>query len=376
MTHSITRFVASSALATLALAAAMATAPAGTSAMSGAEAARESRQVRSAATEVVVYFTRGEHFAKVRRDAPDGASLQAAVEALFAGPTARERRRGLRSSLPPDADVLGISLAGDVATIEVSPAFTRGSAASLRARLAQLLHTATGLQGVRALRLAVDGVVLDELGGLKLEPPVTRDAFAPLPYGGPPPTRRTPGPRSALVRDIQERLIGLGYLPAGAADGIAGPQTAHAIFAFQGWEGLPRDGRPTTSLRTLLRRAARPVPTPGPARRIDVSLRRQVALIIERGRVVRVIHVSTGKPTSPTPPGRFRVFRKELRSWSVPFQVWLPYASYFNRGIAFHESPDVPAYAASAGCVRVPASDSSFVYGFATMGTRVIVRRS
>ncbi len=118
------------------------------------------------------------------------------------------------------------------------------------------------------------------------------------------------------------------------------------------------------------------MPARGPGRRIDVSLRRQVALLIERGRTVRVIHVSTGKPSSPTPPGRFTVFRKELRSWSVPFQVWLPYASYPNQGIAFHESPDVPAYPASAGCVRIPASDSALVYRFATLGTKVIVRRS
>ncbi len=76
------------------------------------------------------------------------------------------------------------------------------------------------------------------------------------------------------------------------------------------------------------------------------------------------------------PFGRFTVFRKELRSWSVPFQVWSPYASYFNQGIAFHESPDVPAYPASAGCVRIPASDSALVYRFATLGTKVIVRRS
>ena len=67
------------------------------------------------------------------------------------------------------------------------------------------------------------------------------------------------------------------------------------------------------------------------------------------------------------------MFRKELKSWSVPFQVWLPYASYFNNGIAFHEYPDVPVYPASHGCVRVPAPEAPGVYRFAKLGTTVIV---
>ena len=67
------------------------------------------------------------------------------------------------------------------------------------------------------------------------------------------------------------------------------------------------------------------------------------------------------------------MFRKELRSWSVPFKQLLPYASYFNAGIAFHEYADVPTYAASHGCVRVPAPEAPGVYAFASNGTTVIV---
>ena len=40
--------------------------------------------------------------------------------------------------------------------------------------------------------------------------------------------------------------------------------------------------------------------------------------------------------------------------WSVPFQVWMPYAAYFVGGIATHEYPVVPS-SASHGCVRLPA---------------------
>ena len=57
----------------------------------------------------------------------------------------------------------------------------------------------------------------------------------------------------------------------------------------------------------------------------------------------------------------------------VPFRTWLPLASYFNAGIAFHEYPDVPSYPASHGCVRVPAPEAKGVYRFASVGTPVVV---
>jgi L,D-transpeptidase catalytic domain/Sporulation and spore germination len=161
---------------------------------------------------------------------------------------------------------------------------------------------------------------------------------------------------SGRFESIQVRLDALGYLPAGSA------------------EGLPRDGQPTTALRTRLATAERPAPSPRSGRRIEVSLQRQVALLVDaNGVAVRTIHVSSGKASTPTPPGAFRVFRKELKSWSVPFQDWLPYASYFTGGIAFHEYGDVPTFAASHGCVRVPAPEAPGVYAFATLGTPVYV---
>ena len=146
-------------------------------------------------------------------------------------------------------------------------------------------------------------------------------------------------------------------------------------MAFQAWEGLGRDGDAGPITKARLAKASRPKPWgSGSSRRIEVDRARGVALLIRNNRVVRAIHVSTGAGANATPTGAYRVFRKELRSWSTPFQVWLPYASYFNNGIAFHEYPDVPAYPASHGCVRVGAPEAPVVYEFATIGTPVLVR--
>jgi lipoprotein-anchoring transpeptidase ErfK/SrfK len=127
--------------------------------------------------------------------------------------------------------------------------------------------------------------------------------------------------------------------------------------------------------RAALRDASPPRPKlDGPSKRMEVYREKGVLLLVKDDRTKRAIHVSTGAPGTETPRGRFEVFRKELNSWSVPFQTWLPFASYFFQGIAFHEYPDVPPYPASHGCVRVPAPEAEGVYDFADIGVEVAVR--
>jgi lipoprotein-anchoring transpeptidase ErfK/SrfK len=94
--------------------------------------------------------------------------------------------------------------------------------------------------------------------------------------------------------------------------------------------------------------------------------------MLDGNEVVRAVHTSTGAGGA-TPGGGYRVYRKELYSWSVPFQVWMPYAAYFVGGIATHEYPDVPSYPASHGCVRLPAGEAKRVYSFVDVGTPVRV---
>jgi lipoprotein-anchoring transpeptidase ErfK/SrfK len=97
-----------------------------------------------------------------------------------------------------------------------------------------------------------------------------------------------------------------------------------------------------------------------------------VLLLVDDNEVLRAIHTSTGS-FGRTPAGTFHVYRKETLSWSVPFKVWMPYASYFTGGIAMHEYSYVPAYPASHGCVRLPDGDAQRVYTFAGVGTPVYV---
>jgi hypothetical protein len=182
------------------------------------------------------------------------------------------------------------------------------------------------------------------------------------------------GSRGPAVRALQRKLAELTYYPKHHASGYFGPRTEQAVMAFQGWSKLPRSG--VAGHRTLarLRHASIPRPWKRSYRHVEIHIRAQVALLVQNRVVIRAIHVSTGRPGLPTPTGNFRVYLKQRMSWSVPFQAWLPLASYFHGGYAMHQYPDVPGYPASHGCVRIAKGDASVVWRFATVGTPVLVR--
>ena len=154
------------------------------------------------------------------------------------------------------------------------------------------------------------------------------------------------GSRGPSVRALEERLRELRYaLPR--VDGSYRLDTYQAVLAFQKVEGLPRTGRVDGRTWRALRQASPPRPRHG-GTHIEVSKGRQVLFVVRDGRVTSVIHVSTGA-TGNTPVGRWRIYRK-VTGWD--WVLWYP--MYFLRGFAIHGYPEVPAYPASHGCVRVP----------------------
>jgi len=57
----------------------------------------------------------------------------------------------------------------------------------------------------------------------------------------------------------------------------------------------------------------------------------------------------------------------------VPFREWLLWAAPFNGGVATHQYPDVPPFAASHGCVRVTPPNAHWLFDFLSVGTPVNV---
>jgi lipoprotein-anchoring transpeptidase ErfK/SrfK len=50
-------------------------------------------------------------------------------------------------------------------------------------------------------------------------------------------------------------------------------------------------------------------------------------------------------------------------------------SNYFIGGYAIHGYPDVPPYAASHGCLRIPNADAPTVFAWVKLGTTVDVYR-
>ena len=307
---------------------------------------------------VKVWFTAAGKPVPVVRN---GASIEAVVEQLLAGPTATERRRGIRSAVPRRTSLLAVTVSRRVVTVDLGARFAAGrDEGALQDRVGQLVRTVRSIPGVLAVRVLVaGGVPVGLFPGYDLRHPIT----TPVEHVTSPPT----------TRDLQQRLADLGFLAASGVTAKVDYQTSTAVLGFQKWANLMRDGALGSATVAALVRATRPLPAlRAPGRRVEVQLRRQIALLIEDNKVVRAVHISSGAG-GKTPRGSFRVYRKERYSWSVPFKVWLPWASYFTGGIAFHEFGSVPTYAASHGCVRVNRYDAAMLFGFAESGTRVDV---
>ena len=187
----------------------------------------------------------------------------------------------------------------------------------------------------------------------------------------------TVGDSGPGVRAMQEDLARLTYLAPRFVNGSFDAATWQAVVGFQGYSRLERTGVATALTVASLMRAERPQARHvDGAAHVEVDLDRQVMMLVHgSGVVTRLIHISSGI-TGNTPAGSYTVIRKERMSWSKPFKAWLPYASYFFEGFAMHEFPEVPEYAASHGCVRIPAGDAAAVYAFTEMGMPVILYHS
>ena len=316
----------------------------------------------SAAQTVSIYLTRGDSLQRVERTVPDGKSTRAfTVRQLLAGPTKAERADGIESDVPKGTTLKEIALENGVITVRLSTEFrSKAARGATLPRVAQLVGTLTRLSGVKSVRVVLgDEAPSATTRGITLGDLPKRSLVPPVPVG---------------IGAVQDLLAELHYLPTkGARTGELDYRTQQALTAFQAWEGLTRDGLAGVDTRMRLTRAKTPTArrlTAG--KRVEVYRDKGVALLIVNREVKRAIHVSTGAG-GITPAGNWNIYRKERNSWSRPFSVNLPYASYFRGGYAFHQYPSVPAYPASHGCIRVGWPEAAGVYEFAAQNTPVTV---
>jgi peptidoglycan hydrolase-like protein with peptidoglycan-binding domain len=176
------------------------------------------------------------------------------------------------------------------------------------------------------------------------------------------------GSSGRKVRMMQQRLAALGYVTGepGAYDG----RTARAVLAFRKQTGLTRIASADKPFFQAMARGAGAfkVRFPNHGRHIEGDLTHQtLALIGAGGKVQRIYPISSGKPSTPTILGTFRIYRKDYGTNALGMID----ASYFIRGYAIHGYREVPIYPASHGCLRVPPAEARSISDWLMHGTIV-----
>jgi hypothetical protein len=177
------------------------------------------------------------------------------------------------------------------------------------------------------------------------------------------------GHGGAAVRLLQRGLRALHY-PA-PRSGVYDAATSRAVMA---WRKVTHRARLYTAnrgvlLAVLAGQGAWKVRHPHAGRHVEADISLQVLALVDGSHVVRIQHMSSGKPSTPTVIGRFQVYRKSPGTNSEGMVD----SNYFIRGYAIHGYASVPTYNASHGCLRVPIPDAATIYRWVHIGDLVYV---
>ncbi len=185
------------------------------------------------------------------------------------------------------------------------------------------------------------------------------------------PRRVRPSSGRSAIRALQRRLVRHGYVVG--RRGVLDDRTARAVLAFRKVTSMARTTSASVAVMRALARGkgAFKVRFPQHGRHIEGDLSRQVIALVDRGRARRIYPTSSGKPSTPTVIGSFRVYLKTPGTNAKGMVD----SAYFIRGYATHGYPSVPIFPASHGCFRLPIPDARTVFNWIAIGTPVDVYR-
>jgi lipoprotein-anchoring transpeptidase ErfK/SrfK len=118
-------------------------------------------------------------------------------------------------------------------------------------------------------------------------------------------------------------------------------------------------------------------------RRIVVSIRDRRLVLLEGDRVLRIYDVAVGKPSTPTPQGKFAIINRVPNpTWYGPSVTVAPgknnplgsrWMGLSVKGYGIHGTnvPSSIGKAASHGCVRMRKQDLEELFEMVTVGTTV-----
>jgi len=196
------------------------------------------------------------------------------------------------------------------------------------------------------------------------------------------------GEAGPAVKSVQRRLAQLHYYP-GRVDGVYGPDTQEAAWAFREVQGLrvsvSTEAEPITRAfeKALVHpRQPQVLIRNGPRNRVEINQNIQVLVLYRKGKPVLIAHTSTGGgyyypcPGDPgatcgpaiTPDGSYHAL------WFYPGWMTVPLGTMYNpvffidSAYAIHGDIPVPWYPVSHGCVRLWMDIASWFHNRLSVG--------
>jgi hypothetical protein len=113
---------------------------------------------------------------------------------------------------------------------------------------------------------------------------------------------------------------------------------------------------------------------PSEAFRITIDLSTQTASLWRNGKIILATRISSGRPSHPTPTGRYLVTNK-YRQWkSTLYPARMPFFLRLSCGDFGLHMGALPGYPASHGCIRLPERSARKLYASVPVGTLVEIR--
>jgi hypothetical protein len=168
---------------------------------------------------------------------------------------------------------------------------------------------------------------------------------------------------------VQRQLLALHfYMPQ---SGVWDLQTELAIEAYHRLLGRGTSSvlDPTTLGDLLDGKGKFVVRFPQHGRHAEGNLSLQLVALIDGSKVENIYPISSGKPSTPTILGDYRVY--ERTPGYLPDGMY--YSDFFIRGYAIHGYDPAPNYPASHGCMRLPISDAISAFNWLALGDWVDV---
>lgn len=125
--------------------------------------------------DVPVFLVQDERLVEVSRELPSPPSLVSIFESLLDGVTEDERDANLRTAIPPDTRVISVTEIGSTLLVDLSDEFASVGGEEELFAVAQIVLTATSIEGIDLVEF--------QLSGLPTDVPVGSGALSQDPVG-------------------------------------------------------------------------------------------------------------------------------------------------------------------------------------------------